>query len=572
MGPEENRGLQFRVGFVGLPCVPDEIGRLWSIESLERLRELGFNTVQLNVAWGSRPADEPLNLEDVVELPPHLEDRFPQRAEPQPHFASDRRVRKQATLRQRIEWCHCVGLRSIFHFGAPYNKHAFYGDNPPNCLSDPDLVQRYVTMLREFGRAFPGVDDILLYTYDQDAWLCSEFGECQRCQGIPLHERLAPFLDGLAYTWTEISPGGRLWWEPWELSAGQVLKCVEAVEPIGFGLALHGNIAECMSTVVVDRWLRNTAALAARRGIPVLAEYFLGAASEELEPLVNLAHPQVVLRGLRALASVAGVVGIKEYYGLAPDREDPNLRAAGLFFSDPTISDEEAMRVLAQPYAEAAADIVSFWTLASEGMELFPWDTSWFIREVGRSRVDHSLSAAMLRGQQCHTPSWFSTRAAIFMKTDDAQPDPWMLEDVQLRCQVSADRMGEALSLADAIRAGIPDSLAARFEANLTDLAAFRRRALAYTYHLRETNLATVLRKAAHRGLLLSARAEELLSVLRADRDNILDETSAGGVAEVSQFDDAIALLETDLRGFLARFLMETPGDGSRGCFSITSR
>ena len=27
---------------------------------------LGFNTIQVNVAWGPRPGDEPLNLEDVV--------------------------------------------------------------------------------------------------------------------------------------------------------------------------------------------------------------------------------------------------------------------------------------------------------------------------------------------------------------------------------------------------------------------------------------------------------------------------------------------------------------------------
>ena len=40
----------------------------WSPASLKQLRELGFNAVQLNLAWGARPDDEPLNLEDVVEL------------------------------------------------------------------------------------------------------------------------------------------------------------------------------------------------------------------------------------------------------------------------------------------------------------------------------------------------------------------------------------------------------------------------------------------------------------------------------------------------------------------------
>jgi hypothetical protein len=97
--------------------------------------------------------------------------------------------------------------------------------------------------------------------------------------------------------------------------------CVEHVNPSGFGLMVHSNIAEVMSTLPVDRWLKNTAALAQERGIPVVVEYFLGAGSEELEPFVHLAHPLVILCALRAIAAVPGVVGIKEYYGLAPDRE-----------------------------------------------------------------------------------------------------------------------------------------------------------------------------------------------------------------------------------------------------------
>ena len=42
--------------------------------------------------------------------------------------------------------------------------------------------------------------------------------------------------------------------------------------------------------------------------------------------------------------------------------------------------------------------MIRFWRLTSQGMELFPWETTWYIREIGRSRVDHSLSAATLRG------------------------------------------------------------------------------------------------------------------------------------------------------------------------------
>ncbi len=43
-----------------------------------RLQALGFNTIQLNVAWGSRPGDEPLNLEGVVALDPEQDRQYPQ--------------------------------------------------------------------------------------------------------------------------------------------------------------------------------------------------------------------------------------------------------------------------------------------------------------------------------------------------------------------------------------------------------------------------------------------------------------------------------------------------------------
>jgi hypothetical protein len=49
----------------------------WTDPNLLRLKALGFNTIQVNVACGPRPGDEPLNLEDVVELPPDLAAEYP---------------------------------------------------------------------------------------------------------------------------------------------------------------------------------------------------------------------------------------------------------------------------------------------------------------------------------------------------------------------------------------------------------------------------------------------------------------------------------------------------------------
>lgn len=563
--------IEHRVGFLGIP-ICDNGKKAWPVawneENLERLKALGFNTIQLNVAWGCRPADEPLNLEDVVELPEELARQYPQPVELQCDPSPERRLQRRADLRQRIELCQKAGLRTIFHFGAPYNAHCRFGDGPPNCISDENVIRRYELLLDRFAAEFPGVDDILLYTYDQDAWLCSEFGPCPACLGKPLHKRLVPFLDRFAAAWRKHSPQGRLWWEPWELSAGQVLACVQEVGVKSFGMAIHCNVAEVQATLPVDRWFKNTAALARERGIPVIGEYFIGGPSEELEPLVFLSHPLVILRGLKAMAAVPGITGIKEYFGLAPDKDDPNLAMAGLFFSNPEIDEQQALSKLAEPYDVAGEMMQEFWKLTSTGMELFPWDTSWYIRQIGRSVPAHSMSAAMLRGQQCHTPSWFSTRHAIFMKCDDSQPDPWMIEDVELRCRFAAERWAKALEIGKEALESVPEARKRGLADNLGDLERIHRRAVAYACHLRETNLATCMRWARQQGQSVPGQlVRQLHEVFYLDLQNALGEHE-----QWPEMQQAIELLASDVDAFLENYFCVGADERSKGIFSVTSR
>jgi len=269
------------------------------------------------------------------------------------------------------------------------------------------------------------------------------------------------------------------------------------------------------------------------------------------------------------------VVGVKEYYGLNPTVEDPNLRMTGLFFHNPAISEPDALKALAQPYGAAAGDLVKFWQLTSEGMELFPWETTWFIREPSRSRTDHSLSAAMLRGQQCHTPSWESSRHGVFMKTDNSQPDPWMLEDVQLRCQLAADRWATALKNAQQFKRSVPPPLASDFNKNLVDLAGLRRRAVTYALHLRETNLAAILRKADELKLPRPHKTvDELLAAFHADYENHRAELTAAGQVngQWPEMQRAVDLLKKDPEAFLQEFMKVDPDRTSKGVWSITSR
>ncbi|MHB9034030.1 MAG: hypothetical protein ACYC6L_13405 [Anaerolineae bacterium] len=554
--------LDYRVGILGSysePKVP------WTSSTLLQLKEMGFNCMQLNIAWGPRPADEPLNMEDVIELPPEQAARLPQPVALHSNQEPKRVAERKAQLVERIALCRQVGMRSIFHFGAPYNSFYGYQGKPlPNCILDGVTTPRQIALMEAFAEAYPGVDDLLIYTFDQDAWLCDEFGPCPNCRGIPLHQRAAGFINTLAQAWHRINPEGRIWWEPWELSAGQVYKSIELLDPRTTGLSIHSNVAEVMAALPVDRWYKNTAHLAAERGIPVIGEHWLGAGSEELEFFFHLQHPLVTWRALQAMTAVRGIVGIKEYYGLMPHREDPNLRATALFIAHPELSEEEALAHLAEPYGDQAGEMVRYWKLSSSAIEYIPWDISWFMRDIQRSNVSHAMTAAFTRGQQCRTPSWESTRRAIFMKTDSEQPDPYLLEDIQLRCEMAAQYLFKALQAGKSFVANVRADWRPVLYAALAEQDGMRRRLLAYVYHLRETNLVTIMRAYRSEGADVPATVlGELRELLTADQYNQAQDEPIGA---------ALALLDKDLDAFLSACYQLGPDTLSRGHFSLTSR
>jgi hypothetical protein len=257
----------------------------------------------------------------------------------------------------------------------------------------------------------------------------------------------------------------------------------------------------------------------------------------------------------------------------------------GLFFRNAAIGENEALNELAKPYGQAADEMIRFWRLTSEGMELFPWETSWFIREIGRSRVDHSLSAATLRGMDISTPTWRSSRHSTFLRIEPAYPPhSWMLEDVQLRCEAAAGRMDQALTVGVPLQQTLPREVSEDFARNLFDLGRFQRRALAYAYHLRETNLVTCLRAARSDGqqALAQQLTHELLTVMTADLANVCKEklakvgdpnpAPASTAGAWPEMEAAIDLAQQDLQKFLETYLSDAPDKASKGVFSTTSR
>lgn len=542
----------------------------WTDDGLEKLKAIGFNEVQLNIAWGNRPFGEPLNLIDVVTVP----------GEPELPGTAERR----ADLKRRVLLAHQHGLRTLFHFGSPYmDRNPYTGDVPriaqnvDNVTFDswydilnPKVRGHELALLREFRREFPEVDDILVYTYDQDAWQTPEFQYNKFSYGIPLSERLPGYLEALHQIWTEGRTGkARLWWEPWELSAGQVYAVLPKLPRSDFGLMIHANIAEAQLAMPVDVWFRNTARICRDLGIPVVAESFFASATEEIEPLI-LPAPRLVDEEYAAFVQVPGVIGIKEYYGINTTVPDLDLDVLEARLRDPARSTDDLLAEITRRFGAAQADVRAYLGLLSDALQTYPWDASWHGREVGRASTDHGWKGAAIPGAMPSTPSWESTRHARFMKTDDAQPHFWMLEDVQLRCKMAADLLDQASDLSTRLLGKLPTpGDRAQFQAIQKSVDVFRRVARSYALHLRETNVAQMLRQDVEAGRPPTvALVKELGQLLDAD---VANQQGQGRVVEMRR------LYVEDPGAFVRRYLI--PTDGARasaitdnGFYTLTTR
>ena len=365
-------------------------------------------------------------------------------------------------------------------------------------------------------------------------------------------------MNTLAQTWNSLNSEGRLWWEPWEISAGQTYKIIDLLDNSCVGLSLHSSITEVQIALPADRWFKNMLALAETADIPVLGELWMGTATEEVEPYMYLPTPLATLRALRAINQAGKLKGIKEYYGNIPNREDPNLRMTSIFFENPGISDSEALGKLTAPYGDVADKVALYWKYSSEVVELYPWDISWNSREIGRSDPHHSMTAATLKGVVWETPSWQSNRRAHFMRTKDTEtPHFWMLEDAQLRYEVTANKIEEALDIVNEIENEIPSEFRNEFGKSIEELYGFRQRVLSYAYHIRETNLSNIMRDNLRNNIeIKQENIEELRTTLFEDSEN-----QGSNIL----LEKAIAMLDEDIVKFLGTFFLEPTEEGKYG-------
>lgn len=520
---EPNRkpgGYDLFVGIVGNPSVPDIS---WSDEQLEQIRALGVNMVQLSIAWGGKPANEVLNLEDLDQ-------------------------EQRAKFAFRIKQAKKHGLKTIAHFGIP----RVINHNPvrPACVLDSGVQKKYEALLTDFMVSFPEVDDVLVYTFDQQAWLCSEFGPCPRCTGVPLDERVPAFLNMLNGTMQKCRPNTRLWWKPWELSRGQVVAILKDINPAHFGLVLNPSTSNEVypfneRSFKSDLGVRRFVQLARERNVPVLGEFD----HTLYKPLYLIEDffPRLVYEQMIEWKALEGLVGVKEYYGFAPSTFSVNAAMLQAWMNAPHATLESLLQQISAPYGEKAAPLLrQAWEYTAQSVEAYPWDTTYLIGPLGLDRHwdgSHNWEPVDIPAATWDTPIWKANRRANFMLTEEHTAHPWVFEDAGLRLEDAAALAFKAVEFYDqAIAAGggrVADIRAQR-EIVWKTARSLRAKGLHFMLTLAAQNARTV----QHDEKQFRLMTKRLEALLERDVEN------QGGNEAIKQ---KLAELRRDPKGWIAR-------------------
>lgn len=419
-------GYKYFIGIVGNPSVPNIS---WSDQQLNEIKELGVNMVQLSIAWGGKPANEVLNLEDL-----------------------DEEQREKFSF--RIKQAKKHGLKTLAHFGIP--RMLNFSPIRPACILDSAIQKKYVDLLSDFMISFPEVDDVLVYTYDQQAWICSEFGPCPRCSGIPIHERLPGFLNLLNKTMQKHRPDTRLWWKPWEISKGQIVAILDHLDPEHLGLMLNSSSSNEVypfndRSFKSDLGVKRLVQLARERDIPVVGEFD----HTFYKPLYLIQDffPRLVYEQMLGWKEMEGVIGIKEYYGFSPSTFSVNAAMLKAWIHSPEASLQELLTEIAAPYGEKTAPtLIQAWEYVAQSVEAFPWDTTYMVGPMGLNRngnCSHDWEPVNIINSTWQTPIWQANRRGNFMLTQEHRAHPWLFEDAGLRLEDTARLADRAVELFD---------------------------------------------------------------------------------------------------------------------------
>lgn len=441
---------------IGNPVYYGEEHRQYTKENLEKLREMGADTILVNIAW-SRPYIDAVLLEHVA-----VSDKYPL-------MSSDKNTveRYSSALKMRSEAVHEAGMKSLGLFGIPqylpyanlpdeYQKlrgstqsNVASPDDQVTCILSPETVEYYKELLTKAIETC-GLDGILIYTCDELADVCDETSDCPRCHGIPLEDRIPGFLNELYNHCLTVKPGFEMWWEPWEFSASQTYLCLEKLDT-GIGVACHSTLHEVYHINHPDPWLRNMGMLCKRSGRQLMVEMFLSGSGEELGPIRGYPCPRLTYEQIRSLDLLEGVTCVKEYFGTAMKFFSVNEQMAELAMK----SEEDYDRLINKIASRFTDDIsvreklIEAWEESSQALLMTPWDISWVFRFSNFQPYDPAwygkVSFVNSMRTPWKTPSWESNRRSYYMITATAgnmSENAW--KDMDKRMTIALGLCGSA--------------------------------------------------------------------------------------------------------------------------------
>lgn len=410
--------VMYKIGMVGNPIIPETE---WSDEQMEILKDIGFNMVQMNIAWDNRPNGEVLNIE---------------------HVEGD--AQKELQRRENVLKKHM--MRGLPHFGMPRIKALGHEANitpyiTPACISDETVIQEECDKLMSFFQKYPSVKDVMIYTYDQHAWLCSEFGNCPRCAGVPLPERLSAFLERVLGTLYEIDSEIMFWWQPWELSLGQILDTLDKISKPNLGLMLNTSGVESYFHNFENTWIKTIGDKAAEKNIPIIGEIQATGSGVGTVELQRFPCPTLVYRQISILNKLPTLRGVKEHFGIAFSKIGVNTLFLKEFFLNPEASLDELLdRTVLYYGKETAQYLIKAWKECEKAMDYLPYSFTYAYSNIACYDAKHDYDFPVVSCIHADTPAWESDRRCGIFLTHDQQYHPWALENAALLFKQSASK------------------------------------------------------------------------------------------------------------------------------------
>lgn len=443
---------------VGNPVYYSEDFRDYGPETINKLKDIGVDTVLVNIAW-SRPYIDAVTLEHLA-----ISKEFPLMSE-----NSETVEAYLSKIIKRVKNVHDSGLKAMGLFGLPiYVDYSILpeeysvlkGANNSTvsaanvtCIQSEKTLEHYKDLVKQVIEK-TDIDGIILYSYDELAEVCDEDSDCPRCKGIPLENRLPQFLNKINAYAKQIKPSFEIWWEPWELSASQVYLCLENLDR-DIAISCHSTLHEVYFVNTPDIWLRNVGMMCERQNRKFIVEMFISGSGEDLGPIAGYPCPTLVYDQLSSLKNIKGVTGIKEYFGTAVPFMSVNEKMTKLLLTSDIEEYEPCITILAEELTKdelTKRNLILAWEYASQALLMTPWDMSWVFRFSNLQPYDPVYLGKThfftLMRTPWSTPSWLSNRRSYYIITEDTSLlNKHMVRDFDKRIKLALDYADKAINL-----------------------------------------------------------------------------------------------------------------------------